>query len=75
MKTRKVVCVWLACLLTVAIGAALARADGPCRLSLVDTMLKHGFKMEVESLLTKSISFVTETYVPQRLKQKGMWLD
>jgi len=41
----------------------------------IDTMLKHGFKMEVESLLTKSISFVTETYVPQRLKQKGMWLD
>jgi DNA topoisomerase-6 subunit A len=38
-------------------------------------MLKHGFKMEVESLLTKSISFVTETYVPQRLKQKSMWLD
>lgn len=38
-------------------------------------MLKHGFKMEVESLLTKSISFVTETYVPQRLKQKGRWLD
>lgn len=41
----------------------------------IDSMLKHGFKMEVESLLTKSISFVTETYVPQRLKQKGMWLD
>ena len=41
----------------------------------IATMLKHGFKMEVESLLTKSISFVTETYVPQRLKQKSMWLD
>jgi DNA topoisomerase-6 subunit A len=41
----------------------------------IDTMLKHGFKMEVESLLTKSISFVTETYVPQRLKQRSMWLD
>ncbi|HKQ49025.1 MAG TPA: DNA topoisomerase IV subunit A [Phycisphaerae bacterium] len=41
----------------------------------IDTMLKHGFKMEVESLLTKSISFVTETYVPQRLKQKSVWLD
>ncbi len=41
----------------------------------IDTMLKHGFKMEVESLLTKSISFVTETYVPQRLRQRSMWLD
>jgi DNA topoisomerase VI subunit A len=38
-------------------------------------MLKHGFKMEVEGMLLKSISFVTETYVPQRLKQKSMWLD
>jgi len=41
----------------------------------IATMLKHGFKMEVESLLTKSIGFVTETYVPQRLKQRGKWLD
>ena len=38
-------------------------------------MLAHGFKMEVESMLTKSISFVTEEYVPQRLKQKNRWLD
>jgi len=41
----------------------------------IDTMLKHGFKMEVESLLTKSISFVTETYVPEKLKQRSAWLD
>jgi DNA topoisomerase-6 subunit A len=41
----------------------------------VDAMLKHGFKMEVESLLTKSISFVTETYVPEKLKQRSKWLD
>ena len=38
-------------------------------------MLNHGFKMEVESLLTKSISFVTETYVPEKLKKKSLWLD
>ncbi len=38
-------------------------------------MLKHGFKMEVESLLTKSISFVTETYVPNRLRHRTKWLD
>ncbi|MFQ5429061.1 MAG: DNA topoisomerase IV subunit A [Phycisphaerae bacterium] len=41
----------------------------------IDHMLRHGFKMEVESLLTKSISFVTETYVPQKLKQRAKWLD
>ncbi len=41
----------------------------------IATMLKHGFKMEVESMLTKGISFVTETYVPERLKQRSKWLD
>ena len=37
-------------------------------------MLNNGFKMEVESLITKDISYVTETYVPERLKAKD-WLD
>ncbi len=37
-------------------------------------LLKNGFKMEVESLITKDISYVTEEYVPQRLKDKD-WLD
>jgi DNA topoisomerase-6 subunit A len=41
----------------------------------IGALLKHGFKMEVESLLTKTISFVTETYLPQRLKQRSKWLD
>ncbi|HEY3246351.1 MAG TPA: DNA topoisomerase IV subunit A [Phycisphaerae bacterium] len=41
----------------------------------IGLMLRQGFKMEVESLLTKSISFVTETYVPQKLKQAKSWLD
>ncbi len=41
----------------------------------IAAMLKHGFKMEVESLLTKSISFVTETYLPERLKHRSLWLD
>lgn len=36
-------------------------------------MLRNGFKMEVESLITKDISYVTEVYVPQRLKAKD-WL-
>jgi hypothetical protein len=30
--------------------------------------------MEVESLITKDISYVTETYVPQRLEAAD-WLD
>ena len=37
-------------------------------------LLKNGFKMEVESLITKDISYVTEVYVPDRLKAKD-WLD
>ena len=36
----------------------------------IKTMLANGFKMEVESLITKDISYVTETYVPDRLKAK-----
>jgi DNA topoisomerase-6 subunit A len=40
----------------------------------IDGMLKNGFKMEVEGLITKGISYVTEEYVPQRLKDKD-WLD
>jgi DNA topoisomerase-6 subunit A len=37
-------------------------------------MLSNGFKMEVESLITKDISYVTEEYVPTRLKKKD-WLE
>jgi DNA topoisomerase-6 subunit A len=37
-------------------------------------MISNGFKMEVESLITKDISYVTEQYVPERLKKKD-WLD
>jgi len=40
----------------------------------IQRMLKNGFKMEVESLITKDISYVTETYVPERLAAKD-WLD
>lgn len=36
----------------------------------IKQLLKNGFKMEVESLITKDISYVTETYVPERLRQK-----
>jgi DNA topoisomerase-6 subunit A len=37
-------------------------------------MLKNGFKLEVESLISKDISYVTETYTPERLAE-GDWLD
>jgi DNA topoisomerase-6 subunit A len=37
-------------------------------------MLDNGFKLEVESLISKDISYVTETYVPERLKEQD-WLD
>lgn len=40
----------------------------------IKKMLDNGFKMEVESLITKDISYVTETYVPERLKAKD-WLE
>lgn len=40
----------------------------------IEKMLRNGFKMEVESLITKDISYVTEVYVPERLKAKD-WLD
>jgi len=40
----------------------------------IKRMLANGFKMEVESLITKDISYVTETYVPQRLAA-GDFLD
>ncbi|MFK7960102.1 MAG: DNA topoisomerase IV subunit A [Phycisphaerales bacterium] len=34
----------------------------------IKLLLKQGFKMEVESLITKDISYVTEQYVPERLR-------
>ncbi|GAB4549321.1 MAG: DNA topoisomerase IV subunit A [Phycisphaerales bacterium] len=40
----------------------------------IKKMLSNGFKMEVEALITKDISYVTEVYVPDRLAAKD-WLD
>jgi DNA topoisomerase-6 subunit A len=40
----------------------------------IQKMLDNGFKLEVESLISKDISYVTETYTPERLKA-GDWLD
>ena len=37
-------------------------------------LLKNGFKLQVEALISKDISYVTEEYVPQRLDD-GDFLD
>ena len=40
----------------------------------IKRMLDNGFKLEVEALISKNISYVTEQYTPERLKNKD-WLD
>ncbi len=40
----------------------------------IKRMLDNGFKLEVEALISKDISYVTEEYTPKRLKDKD-WLD
>ena len=36
----------------------------------IELMLKNGFKLEVEALISKDISYVTEVYVPERLAEE-----
>jgi len=36
----------------------------------IELMLKNGFKLEVEALINKGISYVTEEYVPERLEEQ-----
>ena len=36
----------------------------------IDLMLKNDFKLEVEALISKDISYVTEEYVPERLAER-----
>ena len=40
----------------------------------IKRMLDNGFKLEVEALISRDISYVTEEYTPARLKDKD-WLD
>ena len=40
----------------------------------INLMLENGFKLEVEALISKDISYVTEEYVPARLAD-GDFLD
>ena len=41
----------------------------------IKKMIKNGFKMEVEALCSKHLTFVTEEYAPARIKDKKSWLD
>jgi DNA topoisomerase-6 subunit A len=34
----------------------------------IQALLENGFKMEVDGFLTKSISFITEEYLPKKLR-------
>jgi DNA topoisomerase VI subunit A len=36
----------------------------------IQGIVENGFKMEVDSLLTKSISFITEDYIPKKLRDR-----
>ncbi|HOW19668.1 MAG TPA: DNA topoisomerase IV subunit A, partial [Phycisphaerae bacterium] len=38
-------------------------------------MLQNGFKMEVEAMINKRLTYLTEEYVPQRLREPKLWLD
>ncbi|MGO8690026.1 MAG: DNA topoisomerase IV subunit A [Thermoguttaceae bacterium] len=40
----------------------------------IQKLLQNGFKLEVEALISKDISYVTEQYTPARLAE-GDWLD
>ena len=40
----------------------------------INAMLEAGFKMEIEALSNKGISFVTEEYIPRKLRDRD-WLD
>ena len=41
----------------------------------IQKMISNGFKLEVEAMATRDISFVTETYLPERLASPKDWLD
>jgi DNA topoisomerase VI subunit A len=40
----------------------------------IKLLVDNGFKLEVEALISKNISYVTEQYTPQRIKDED-WLD
>ncbi len=40
----------------------------------IQALIDNGFKMEVDGFLTKSISFITEDYIPKKLRDRD-WLQ
>ena len=40
----------------------------------IDNMLQKGVKLELEALSNKNFRFITETYLPQKMRQRS-WLD
>ena len=51
-------------------GSADLTAKAKAILGKLAPMLKNDFKLEVEALISKDISYVTETYVPERLEDQ-----
>jgi DNA topoisomerase-6 subunit A len=41
----------------------------------IKKMMSNGFKMEVEAMINKRLTYLTEEYVPHRLKNSRLWLD
>lgn len=38
-------------------------------------MMQNGFKMEVEAMINKRLTYLTEEYVPMKIKDSRQWLD
>ncbi len=41
----------------------------------IKKMIRNGFKMEVEAMINKSLTYLTEEYAPRKLRKKSEWLD
>ena len=41
----------------------------------IKKMISNGFKMEVEAMINKSLTYLTDEYLPRKLKKKSEWLD
>ena len=50
------------------------KSKGPRIKQINHSILQNGFKLEVEALVSRSISYMTEEYVPRLLKE-GDFLD
>ena len=41
----------------------------------IKRMIRNGFKMEVEAMCSKHLTFVTDEYAPARIRDRKTWLD